>query len=419
MNPPLPEIPAAAPSLGALLRLRTRAILVATVFTLLTVLGALLDPARLLRSYLVAFVFWLSIALGGLAIAMMSQLVPGGWSIVLRRPLEAASRTIAPLSLLFLPLLFSLKSLYPWARPGAALEDPELATKMAYLNVPFFVARSIVYFAIWAVLAWLLSRLSARQDTSLGDADLARRIRKWSAVGLCLYCTTMTFAAIDWMMSLSPRWSSTIYGVYLIGGQGVAGMAFAILCALLLVREQNLMYSNIPAKDRPPSWIPGGTSGVLARPHHFHDAGKMLLAFVMLWAYFAISQLLVMWSGNLPEEIPYYVKRLGDGYRPVSIALLLFHFALPFFLLLSRDLKRDARRLALVAALLLVMRWVDFYWLIRPSADEGTARFSWLDPVAFLAIGGIWTALFVTELGRRSLLPLGEPMLGEAFEDNE
>ena len=169
MTTPLPRIPSADPPLDALRRLRLRAIIAGTVFTLLTLLGVLLNPAQLLRSYLVAFVFWLSIALGSLAIAMMSQLAPGGWSIVLRRPLEAASRTIPALFILFLPLLFGVKSLYPWARPGAVADDPGLATKAAYLNVPFFVTRSIGYFAVWAALAWLLSRMSARQDSSLGD----------------------------------------------------------------------------------------------------------------------------------------------------------------------------------------------------------------------------------------------------------
>lgn len=387
-------VPGAAPPVEALRRLRMRAGATGAVFAVIALAGALLDPRQFLRSYLIAFVFWLSVALGCLAVEMMGHVAPGGWTVVLRRILEAASRTMAPLFVLFLPLLAGVGRLYPWATPAAA-DDPVIAAKHAYLNVPFFAARSVLYFVVWWALARGLSRMSAREDAA-ADPELPRRLRLVSALGLVAYCLTVTFASIDWMMSLTPRWSSTIFGIYVIGGQGVAAMSFGIVMALVLSAGR----PDTPFQTR-----------------HFHDFGKMLLAFVMLWAYFALSQLLVQWAGNLPDEIPYYLRRLGEGYGWASVLLVVLHFVVPFLLLLSRDLKRNARRLAAVAGMLLLLRWLDVYWLVAPSAPTGEgASLPWLHPVTFLAVGGIWMAFFAAELMKRPLVPQGEPLLAEALD---
>jgi len=378
---------------GILRRIRTRALLTAGVGAALCILGAILDLTQIFRSYLVAFFFWLSIALGCLGIQMLQHVAPGGWGAVVRRPLEAASRTLPKLALLFVPILLGLPHLYPWARPEVIREDASIAHKAYYLNLPFFVWRMVVYFALWAGFAYALSRMSLAQDKT-GDPYLSRRMRTVSAVGLIFYCVTTTFASIDWLMSLNPHWYSTIYGVYIIGGQAVSAMSFAILVMLFLA-------------DRSPI-------ARAVRAQHFHDFGKMLLAFVMLWAYFAFSQFLVIWAGNLPEEVPYYADRTRDGWRWVSLALVLFHFALPFLLLLSRDIKRSAPRLAAVAGILLVMRWVDIYWLVTPAFHPEGIALHWLDLAATVAVGGIWIYLFAGELETRPLLPIQDPLLKEA-----
>lgn len=370
-------------------RLRTIALLVAAAAGLGCAVGAIVSPVELLRGYLVAFVYWLALTLGSMAIAMVGQLSAGGWSVVLRRTMEAAARTSGPMAVLFLPILLGVRHLYPWAHEGGV--HPSVGSKAVYLGVPFFTVRSIVYLALWTGTAHLLSRLSWAQDRG-GDPGITRRLGKVSAAGLVVYFVTMTLASVDWMMSLDPEWWSTIYGIYVIGGQAVSAMAFGVIAALALESR-----------------------GAPIRARHFHDAGKMLLAFVMLWAYFAISQLIVIWSGNLPEDIPFYRARLGGGYRWVSLGLVILHFAVPFLLLLSRDLKRNARLLAGVAGLLLVMRWVDVYWLVAPAWSPSGVSVHWLDAAAFVAVGGVWLAAFFWQLGARPLLPIGDANLEEAI----
>jgi hypothetical protein len=394
-EPPEPQGSAFEPP-PDLRRIRRRAGQVFVVFAILCAIGAILDPSQLFRSYLLALVFWVSIALGCLAILMVHHLSMGGWSLMLRRTLEAAARTVWVLGLLFLPLLIGLPRLYAWARPEVVRVDAVLQHKAPYLNVPFFVARTALYFAVWTGLAYALSRMSRTQDRTY-DPALARRMRTVGGVGLLAYGLTMTFAAFDWLMSLEPHWYSTIFGVYVVGGQAVSAMCFAILVSLYLAR-------------RPPM------AGAL-RPRHFHDFGKMLLAFVMLWAYFGFSQFLIIWSGNLPEEVPWFKDRMTGGWRWVSLSLMLLHFVLPFLLLLSRDLKRSARRLAAVASFILLMRWVDLYWLIMPAFHPERLTLQWTDVAATIAVGGLWTWVFVRELAGRPLLPIHEPILEEALAD--
>jgi hypothetical protein len=381
----------AAPA--ALDRVQLRALAAGGVGILLCALGFFLDRPAFYRAWLVGWIYWLGIALGCLAIMMLHHLTRGAWGLVARRVLEAAGRTLPVLALLFVPLLFGLQELYPWARPEAKA-DHLLQAKAAYLNVPFFVARAALYFVIWGGFAFLLSRLSRRQDET-GELHLTRRMQLLASAGIVLYCLAASFASVDWLMSLQPHWFSTIYGVYFLGGQGISALAFLIVVALFLWRREPM-------------------SEVLS-PGHFHDWGKLLLAFVMLWTYFSFSQFLIIWSGNLPEEITWYAARTRGGWQWLAIALALFHFALPFVLLLSRDLKRRPQRLAAVAGWMLAMRWLDLVWQVEPAFSPERFTFHWLYLAAPLAVGGLWVAAWAAELKKRPLLPLRDPWLPEAL----
>ncbi|HMC11351.1 MAG TPA: hypothetical protein VKH44_08675, partial [Pirellulaceae bacterium] len=357
--------PSEAPEWGGLQR---RALLVGIVCAALCALGGRFSPQAFLRSYLVAWNFWLGIALGSLVLVMLQHLTGGAWGVVLRRVLESGTRTLPLLAVLFVPLALGLHALYEWVDS----DDPSLAEKRHYyLNVPFFLPRSAFYFAAWLLLMFFLNRWSSEEDRTQ-DPSLPRRFRLLSGPGLPLYGLTITFASIDWVMSLEPHWVSSIFGVMFGVGQVLSAFAFAVAVVILLAR-------------RPP------LANVLL-PSHMRDLGNLLLAFVMVWAYLSFSQFLLIWAGNLPEEVPWYLRRLQGGWQWFGLALVLFHFVLPFVLLLSADIKRDGRRLAVVACLVLVMRFVDLFWLIVPAGDdldEGGLHLHWLDvPLGLLAVAG-------------------------------
>jgi len=379
----------------SLAAIKSKAWIVGGVGAAASAIGLLAQRQQFFQSYLVAWVFWISITLGCLAIMMLHHLTRGGWGLMIRRPLEAATRTLPLLTLLFLPILLGVQDIYVWARPEAA-NDPLIQQKASYLNPTAFAIRSLVYLGIWTLLAWLLNRLSLQQDKT-GDPGLFRRMKTVAAPGLGIFCLLATFASIDWLMSLDPHWYSSIFGVYFIIGTGVAGFAFVSIVALYLSQRE-------PLAGR-------------IKPKHFHDYGKLLLAFVMLWAYMGVSQLLIIWSGNLPEEVPWYLHRVQGGWKWVSIALVLLHFVLPFVLLLSRDFKRNARFLAGVSLLVLLMRWVDIFWLAAPTFHHHPAG-HWLDIATMAGIGGIWVAVFLSQLEKRPLLPFNDPFLDEALADD-
>jgi hypothetical protein len=351
-------------------------------------------PEQFFRAYLVGFMFCLAIALGSLAVAMIHHLTSGGWGMVARRPLEAASRTLPLMALLFVPIaIFGMQPLYLWARPDAVAADPILQMKQPYLNVPFFLARAALYFIVWLALSFTLNRWSREQDAAgLQPIGAERRFRLVSAGGLLLYALTITFASIDWVMSLDPHWYSTIFGILFMGGQGLAALAFVII---VLASVRGL----------PP------IAGVI-KPLHFHDLGKLMFAFVMLWAYFSFSQFLIIWSGNLPEEIPWYIERMRGAWGFVAVLLILVQFAAPFLLLLSRDLKRNARSLAMVAIVVLGMRFFDLLWLIKPGAE---LHLHWMDLVLPAGMFGLWLFVFVSELRKRAALPVHDPYFAEAM----
>ncbi|HXE89467.1 MAG TPA: hypothetical protein VNK82_00735 [Terriglobales bacterium] len=378
--------------------IQKRSLIIGAAVLVLCGIGWGMNADQFFRSYLVGYMLWLGISLGCFAFLLVQHLSGGGWGLVIRRVLEAAAstRVFFFLAVLFVPVVLGMGRLYEWTHADAVAKDHLLAHKAAYLNTGFFLARAAFYFAIWLLWSRWLAIWSERQDKS-ADVLVRARLQFISGPGLLLYGLTVTFAAVDWVMSLDPHWFSTIYGMLFMAGQGVSAMCFVIAMGVLLTRHK-------PMSE-------------IMRAEHFHDLGKLMLACVMLWAYFAFSQFLIIWSGNLAEEIPWYIRRLDSGWQFVALALILFHFALPFLLLLSRDLKRHGRRLVRVAILLLAVRLVDLFWLVAPNFEaQHGVQVHWLDLAAPVGIGGIWMFAFVWQLRRRPLMPLYDPRLKDIME---
>jgi hypothetical protein len=380
-----------------LARIQRRSLVIGVVFLAAAVSAAVVghSPTQFFRSYLLGFVWWLGMSLGCLAVLMMQHVAGGLWGFVIRRPLEAAVRIFPLLAVMFIPVIFAIPYLYVWDHRELLQRYTGLHHVSQYLSAPWFLVRAAIYLLVWILLGYLLSRWSAAQDAS-GDPALRQRMSRLSGPGLIIYGLTVTFASIDWLMSLTPQWNSTIYPFILIAGQILAGLSFSAAILFLLLQHK-------PMSD-------------IVQEKHVHSLGKMMLAFVMLWAYCSYSQLLITWAGNLPEEISWYLPRLNTEWKYVALALVAFNFAVPFALLLSRDLKRNARRLARVAILLVLMRYVDLLFWIAPNALPGYEHgmpFQWMDIVVPVGIGGIWMAAFVRALRQRPLLALHDQRFEE------
>ena len=376
-------------------RIQRTALAIGAIASVAVAVLAFRDPSQFARSYLFAFLFWLGLSLGSLAIVMLHHTTGGSWGFAIRRLLEAGMRTLPLMALLFVPLLFATDRVWPWAVEGAADHDPVLAHKAAWLDVRFFAARAVFYFAVWILFGAIMLRLSAKQDRT-GDPGPERRARTLAGPGLGIYGLTMTFAAFDWAMSLEPHWFSTMYGVLFIVGQVLSTLAFSVVAAAWLQR-------------RPPftRFLAVG---------HFHDLGNLMFAFVMLWAYVGFSQYLIIWSGNLSEETPWILHRTGHGWQNLALLLVGFHFLVPFFLLLSRKTKRHTRALAAVATLLLAMRFADLFWLIGPAFHREGFAIDALDVATPIALGGLWIAWFVQKLKGRPLISLQDAKLQGMLE---
>jgi hypothetical protein len=353
------------------------------------------------HSYLIAFMFVLGLSLGSLGLLMLQHLTGGDWGIVTRRPLESATRVLPVVAVFFLPIaIFGMNYLYgEWLNaPPKGQEGALSDLQQSYLTRSGFRVRAVIYFVIWLLLVFIFNRWSKEQDANREDRALRRRMKMLAGPGIILYVFVMTFAAIDWVMSLSPHWASTIYGFLFVIGQLISSMALMITVLVLLSRTAPM-------------------AGLIQK-RHLHDLGKLLLAFVMLWAYFGFSQLLIIWSGNLPEEISFYRSRLYGEWGVVAVIVLIFHFFVPFFSLLSRDLKRSASLLPKVAMWLIFMRLVDLFWLTRPEFTANAVP-GLMDFAAILALAGIWFAVFARNLKTQPLLPLGDPDVEEAIEVHE
>ena len=362
----------------------------------LCLIGAYFDRPQFFRSYLMAYVFWLGIPVGCFGILMIHHLVGGTWGFAIQRPLEAAIRTFPVMALLFLSIFFGLPDLYVWARPEAVAQDHILQQKSAYLNATSFSVRAVLYFAIWILVGTLLTRWSREQDRT-ANTSLVERLQNLSGPGLVLYGLTVTFSAIDWLMSLEPRWYSTIYGMIFMVSHGLVALAFVIGVAFFLSRREPLSEVMAP-------WV-------------FQDLGNLLLAFVMLWAYTSFSQFLLIWVENLSQEIPWYLHRTMGGWGAIAVALLVLQFALPFLLLLSRAVKRKAATLCGVAVMIGLMHWVELFWFVAPTFHPQGLSIHWTSVVAPIAIGGIWFSAFLWQLQGHSLLPFRDPRFVAIMEE--
>jgi hypothetical protein len=366
---------------------------------LLALPGAFSSPEKFYHSYIFSFMLVLGLTVGSLGLLMLQHLTGGNWGIIIRRPLEAASRNIWLVLVMFIPVILGMKTLYrAWLDPERLKEEPLSKFQQGYLTSGGFLGRAVLYFAIWILLMWLFNAWSKQQDERQRDPQIQQRFKRLAGPGVILYILAMTFAAIDWVMSLSPHWASTIYGFIFVGSQAIASMCLMIIVVVLLSGSEPF-------------------SGIIQK-RHLHDLAKLLFAFNMLWAYFDFSQLLIIWSGNQPEEISFYRTRLYGGWGVVAVIVLVFSFGLPFLILLSREVKRTSGLISKVAGWMLFMRLVDLYWMTRP---EFTSRAfpTWLDLVVPVALVGLWLGFFAMNLKQRPLLPLGDPNLAEAIAHHE
>jgi hypothetical protein len=392
-----PVVPADLPRFAGRRTAMLAGAVVGVIGLALTALGAVTDVHATMLSYLTAFVYWLGIALGGLLLTMIFHAAGARWMIVLRRGMEAMAGAIPLFVVLFIPIVLGAKHLFVWADPPQTLPAHELHLiheKHGWLNLPFFAVRGFVYLAVFVVLQVALTRWSVRQDET-GAADLTLRQRKLASVGLPFIALAMTFAAFDWLMSLSPTWFSTMFGVYYF-----AGSFLGAICLLVLL--------TTVSRTAPDGW------GRLASLAHFHNLGKLMLAFTAFWAYIAYSQYMLIWVSNLPEEIPWYITRQTGFWRGVAIFLALGHFVVPFFALLSRDLKLRPELLSIVAIWLLLVHYVDLYWVIFPSAEHAPV-FHWTQLTAFAGVGGLALAFGLFRLRGLYAVPLRDPFITDSL----
>lgn len=361
-------------------RLQRGAIIAGALGLLAALAGLLLGQVpRFFQAYLVAFLFWSGISLGALAITMLHYLVGGGWGIVIRRVGEAASKTLWLTAVLFVPLVFGLAYLYPWARPELVAADPVLQHKSLYLNVPFFIIRAIVYFAVWIGLSQVLTRW-AEEPEHFYNLERRRNLQRLSAIGIIVLVLTVTFASIDWVMSLEPAWFSSIFGFLIITGQVLAGLAFVLMILPLLVHRQPL--------------------SSFVTPGLFRDLGALLLTMVILWAYMSFSQYLIIWYGNIPREVTWYLNRSTGGWVWLIVLVFVIQFVVPFLVLLSLQAKRNLRLLAGLSIAILIIRFVEYHWLVIPSFHPEGLSLHWLDFALPLALGGAWIPAFIWHLRR-------------------
>jgi hypothetical protein len=380
-------------------RVQQRALIAGGIGVVLCGIGYFKNPDDFFRSYLFAFLFVLGLSLGSLGILMTQHLTGGDWGVVIRRPLESATRVLVLVAVFFLPIFFGMKHLYSvWLNAPPSGEGALSEFEQRYLTPSGFRVRAIIYFVVWGILVFLFNRWSREQDVNREDRGLRRRLKMLAGPGIILYVMAMSFAAIDWVMSLSPHWTSTIYGFIFIASQLISSMSLMAIVVVLLAETEP--FSRILQK------------------RHTQDLGSFLLTFLMLWAYFSFSQLLIIWSGNLPQEISFYQARLYGEWGVVAVILVIFGFFVPFFLLLSSDLKRSFKGIAGIAVWLILMRFVDLYWITRPDFTEHALP-SWMDIAALLALVGLWVFVFAGQLKRMPLLPLGDPKLEEAMEHHE
>jgi hypothetical protein len=351
---------------------------------------------RFLAAYLVNFLFFLSLALGALVFVLIQHVTRAGWSVAVRRLAEGfAPNVFVPMAFLALPILFGLDVLYPWTDRAVVAHDHLLKAKSAWLNPGFFYARTAFYFAVWTTLSIWFHRRSTEQDVT-GEPKLTSAMETASTAGLILFAFTVTFFAFDFVMSLTPHWYSTIFGVYFFAGCILGFFALLLVVSFAVQRAGRLVHA--------------------ISTEHYHDMGKLMFAFVVFWAYIGFSQYMLMWYANLPEETVWYAARQTGSWTAVSLLLLFGHFMLPFLLLMSRSVKRRKPLIVAGAVWILAMQWLDVYWLVMPAKTPAGFSPGLLDIATFVGIGGCFFAAAVRRLGAHALAPVKDPRLSESLD---
>jgi hypothetical protein len=369
-------------------RIQRNALVIGVIALAVSLIGLFQNATHFWQSYLFAYIFWAGLGIGSLGIFFLHNVVGGNWGVAIRRFIESGLQTLPLIALFIIPVFFAVKTLYSWTNPVIRAHDFAVGHKAAYMNVPFFIGRTVLYFLIWLFFGYRILRM-ANEHERTGDPALFKKIKGASAPALLLFVLSTTYAFIDWIMSTEPNWYSTIYGWMFTVGQVLLTFAFMIALLVLLARREPFV-----------SFI---------KPQHYHDLGNLMLAFTMLWAYMSFAQLLIIWSENLPDEIPWYVRRFSGGWGYVAWFISIFHFCVPFFLLLMRFVKKNPKYLRAVAVWMIIVRVVDVFWIVEPAFRQRGLELYWTDIVILIGLGGIWLAYFIRHLKARPLLVPNDP----------
>lgn len=357
------------------------------------ILGFFAGGETFFQSYLFAFLFWLGLALGCLIMLFVQHVAGGSWGALIRRPLESGAMVLPVMALLFIPLLFGMGSLFEWTQTEFLESHPLVAAKTGYLNTPFFIVRALIYFAVWGYGAWYFYQQSGKQDENPDESSrIGFKMKSISGPWIVAYVTTMTFAAIDWSMSLTPEFFSGIYSVIFMIGQAITAVCFIIFITVYLASKNKEVDELLTSK-------------------RLQDLGNFLMAFTMFWAYTSIAQVIIIWSNNIIETNPYYVLRFSPAWQGVGLFLIFFGFAAPFVILFSRWVKRKRQALVWVAIWAIFVRLLDLFYIVIPNFEREGFALHLLDVVLLVAMGGIWLAAFAFTFKTRSVLPLHDPRL--------
>lgn len=369
-------------------KIQRNALIIGVIALAVSLLGLFQNSTHFLQSYLFAYIFWSGLAFGSLGIFFLHNVVGGNWGVAIRRFVESGLQTLPLIALFVIPVLLGVKILYSWTSPEVQAHDFAVGHKAAYMNVPLFILRTVIYFLIWFFFGLRILRMANEHDRT-GDPILFRKIKGASAPALLLFVVSTTYAFIDWIMSLEPNWYSTIYPWMFTVGEVLLTFAFMIALLVLL-------------SDREPF-------ASFLKQAHFHDLGNLMLAFTMLWAYMSFAQLLIIWSENLPDEIPWYVRRFSGGWGYLAWFISIFHFCVPFFLLLMRFIKKNPQRLRTLAIWMIIVRVVDVFWIVEPAFRQRGLEVYWTDIAVLIGLGGIWIWYFIRNLMARPLLVPNDP----------
>jgi hypothetical protein len=369
-------------------RIQRNALVIGVIALAVSLLGLFQNATHFWQSYLFAYIFWAGLGIGSLGIFFLHNVVGGNWGVAIRRFIESGLQTLPLIALFAVPVLIAVKTLYSWTNPEVRAHEFAVGHKAAYMNVPFFVGRTVLYFLLWCFLGYRILRM-ANEHERTGDPRLFKKIKGASAPALLIFVVTTTYAFIDWIMSLEPTWYSTIYGWMFTVSQVLLTFAFMIALLVLLSRREPFA-----------SFI---------KPQHYHDLGNLMLAFTMLWAYMSFAQLLIIWSENLPDEIPWYVRRFSGGWGYMAWFISIFHFCVPFFLLLMRFIKKNPNYLRTLAVWMIIVRVVDVFWIVEPAFRQRGLEVYWTDIAVLIGLGGIWLWYFIHHLKARPLLVPSDP----------